>query len=92
MTRGPLRSVHEIFASERNKSKFCMPLGQASARELEVQVQKEKERLEESKKKKAQKVQLNSKQLQKLMLECAKKRFPTDPRQHGKFTEIAQRM
>ncbi len=44
------------------------------------------------KKKKHQKPVLNSKQIHKLMQECAKKRFPTDPRQHGKFTEIAQRM
>jgi len=27
-----------------------------------------------------------------MLIDCAKKRFPTDPRQHGKFTEIAQRI
>ena len=67
-----------------------MPLGLESAREIEVLIDKEKQqRLEQKNKKKVQKPQLNSKQLHKIMVECAKRRFPTDPRQHGKFTEIA---
>ena len=58
-----------------------------------MQIEKEKEIKQESaKKKKLAKAQLNSKQMTKLFQECAKKRFPTDPRQHGKFCEIAQRM
>ena len=35
---------------------------------------------------------LNSKQIHAMLVECAKKRFPTDPRQHGKFTDIATRI
>jgi len=90
MPRGPLKTVGEIYGASKNAAKFCLPLGFTSARELEVVVQKEKEHKEEQKKKKkSQKPQLNSKQIHKILVECAKKRFPTDPRQHGKFTEIA---
>ena len=70
-----------------------MPLSLPSARELEDIVKKEKEQQQELRqKKKKQKQQLNSKQMHKMMQDAAKKRFPNDPRQHGKFTEIAMRM
>lgn len=81
MPRGPLKTVGEIYGASKNAAKFCLPLGFTSARELEVVVQKEKEHKEEQKKKKkSQKPQLNSKQIAKILQECAKKRFPTDPR------------
>ena len=70
-----------------------MPLTLPSAREIETIIAKEKDRKDEIKKKKAhQKPQLNSKQMAKLFQECAKRRFPHDTRQHGKFVEISQRM
>ena len=35
---------------------------------------------------------MNSKQIHAKLVECAKKRFPTDPRQHSKFTDVATRI
>jgi len=35
---------------------------------------------------------MNSKQIHSKLLELAKKRFPTDPRQHTKFVDIATRI
>ena len=31
-----VKSVNEVFNSQTNKAKFCMPLGLNSAREIEV--------------------------------------------------------
>ena len=84
--------MNEIFTAKENKAKFCMPLGMNSARDLEVILKKDHDQKMEQKRKKKMKSQLNSKEMHKMFINCAKKRFPTDPRQHGKFTEIAQRM
>lgn len=93
VNRAHMRPVNDIFSDTKNRAKFCMPLTLPSAREIEVILNKQKTLKEEQKKKrKAQKPQLNSKQMTKLFQECSKRRFPTDPRQHGKFVEIAQRM
>ena len=45
----PIKSVNEVFTSNHNKAKFCMPLGMASARKLEDQVQKEREQQQQQK-------------------------------------------
>ena len=69
-----------------------MPLGIASARELEVQF--EQARLDKlaAKMKNKKKPQLNSKAQHKLIQECAKRRYPNDPRLVSKFTDVATRM
>ena len=58
----------------------------------ETKKDKKEQQQELRQKKKKQKQQLNSKQMHKMMQDAAKKRFPNDPRQHSKFTEIAMRM
>ena len=46
-----LRSVEEVFGSSSNQAKFCLPLTQTSARDLEIHLQKEKDVLLEKRNK-----------------------------------------
>lgn len=47
-----VKSVNEVFNSQTNKAKFCMPLGLNSAREIEVGIQKDQAQKSELNKKK----------------------------------------
>ena len=59
-TMGPIKPMHEVFGSPKNKAKFAFPLSLASARSLEVTIKKENDDKEE-KLMKGLKPQLNSK-------------------------------
>ena len=50
-TVGPIKPMHEVFTSPKNKAKFSFPMGLASARELELTIKKEKQEKEEQAKK-----------------------------------------
>ena len=39
----PVKPMHEVFTSPKNKSKFSFPMGYASAKELELTIKKEKD-------------------------------------------------
>lgn len=68
-----------------------MPCGQESARELELVFDQMKQDKIAAKMKKKKVKQINSKQTQQILSDCAKKRF-SDPRQISKFTEVSSKM
>ena len=44
---GPIKPMHEVFGSPKNKAKFAFPLSLESARSLELNIKKEKDEKEE---------------------------------------------
>ena len=39
----PIKPMHEVFTSPKNKAKFSFPMGLASAKDLELTIKKEKD-------------------------------------------------
>ena len=68
-----------------------MPMGEASARELEICIQNEKDRREQKQKltKKEKKALPTNKQIKEIAAKCAEKRFPNEDWKWQSFIDIA---
>jgi len=53
---------------------------------------REEKQSKRSSSQKPKKPVLTSKEIHQLLMGCAKKRFPNDNRNHGKFCDVAQKM
>ena len=43
MAAKPIKPMHEVYTSPKNKAKFSFPMGLASAKDLELTIKKEKD-------------------------------------------------